>query len=308
VAVGRYRQGGTFDVALSGTVNDQALTFRFPGQVFSQDTRGATGGVDSLPRLWATRKIGYLLNQVRLKGADQETIDQIVKLSVRYGIVTPYTSYLVTETNLLGAQNQQKVAQDALRAAQAPQAASGQGAVEKSAGQSALSQAQQAPALSEEASQSVVALGARTFVLTNGMWTDTAYDANQQQTRKVEFLSEDYFKLGESRADVAAALALGSRVIVLVDGTAYEVNSMNAPQVTSMVAQATQAPAVRTATPTPARVSATPRPKHTATFDPTYPPVQRPAPKIQEWLPLAAIGLGVLVSIVVALLAVLKKK
>ena len=41
-----------------------------------------------LPRLWATRKIGYLLNRIRLDGADKETIQQIVQLSVRYGIVT----------------------------------------------------------------------------------------------------------------------------------------------------------------------------------------------------------------------------
>ena len=41
-----------------------------------------------IPRLWATRKIGYLLTEVRLNGPQQELIDQIVRLSIRYGIVT----------------------------------------------------------------------------------------------------------------------------------------------------------------------------------------------------------------------------
>ena len=41
-------------------------------------------------------------------------------------------------------------------------------------------------------------------------------------TVDVPFLSEDYFALAASRPDVGAALALGARVIVIVDGAAYE--------------------------------------------------------------------------------------
>lgn len=60
----------------------------------------------SVPRLWATRKIGYLLGQVRehtAKGvrADdprlKELSDEIVRLSTRYGVMTEYTSFLATE-------------------------------------------------------------------------------------------------------------------------------------------------------------------------------------------------------------------
>ena len=59
--------------------------------------RGNSAG-GFIPRLWATRKIGYLLNQIRLHGENRETIDQVVNLSIRYGIITPYTSFLVDET------------------------------------------------------------------------------------------------------------------------------------------------------------------------------------------------------------------
>lgn len=50
-----------------------------------------------LPRLWATRKVGYLLDQIRLHGANRELTDEVVRLAKRHGIVTPYTSALILE-------------------------------------------------------------------------------------------------------------------------------------------------------------------------------------------------------------------
>jgi Ca-activated chloride channel family protein len=206
IAVGRYRQPGAADIVLTGSANGRAQTFRFADQVFAEDTRQADATLAALPRLWATRKIGYLLNQVRLKGPDQETIDQIVRLSIRYGIVTPYTSYLVTEPAALGAAQQERIASDQFNQLQAapPEASSGQAAVEKAAGQSSL-EAAEAPAPQEAEAMDVVRIvGARTFVLTEGKWVDTAFDPEKQQTVKVAF-------------------ALGQAVIAISDGTAYEV-------------------------------------------------------------------------------------
>jgi hypothetical protein len=42
-------------------------------------------------------------------------------------------------------------------------------------------------------------------------------------TTKITFLSNDYFAFLKAHPDLAAALALGSRVIVAADGTFYEV-------------------------------------------------------------------------------------
>lgn len=225
VVVGRYRQGETLDMTLKGKVNGEEQSFRFPGQIFTVDDQGSGDETAGLPRLWATRKVGYLLNQVRLKGADQETISQIIKLSIRYGIVTPYTSYLVTEPMPLGAANQERLARDAYQEYQgAPTAAaSGQGAVQKSAEQGALSQAQQSPQLPDEAARTVVSVGPRTFVYNQNAWIDTAYDPDTMRTYNVSFLSDEYFRLAQSRPDIAAALALGERVIVVVDGYAVAI-------------------------------------------------------------------------------------
>ena len=92
VAVGRYEEGGKVDVELKGDVNGKERLYVYP----SRDLV-SSGGEPFVAKLWATRRIGELLSQVRRTGAEQELIDEIVDLSLRYGIVTPYTSYLVLE-------------------------------------------------------------------------------------------------------------------------------------------------------------------------------------------------------------------
>ncbi len=217
IVVGRYRRPGELTARLSGEVAGRSETFTFPELRLRE-----SGGPDFLPRLWATRKIGALLSDIRLHGADEETVEQIVRLSIEYGIVTPYTSYLVTEPKALGAEAIGQIAADALESYKAqPTQASGQAAVERSAAESALGGATFAPAPSGEAAELVRLAGGRTFRLIEGVWTDTAFDPEAMDTLDVPFLSPDYFALAASRPDVGAALALGVQVIVVVDGTAY---------------------------------------------------------------------------------------
>jgi Ca-activated chloride channel family protein len=229
VLVGRYRQGGSATLRLSGTVNGQPQTFEFPDQQFAASLEHLSPGerevLASLPRLWATRKIGYLLNQVRLNGADQEIIDQIVKLSIRYGIVTPYTSYLVTEPMPLGVEQQDRIANDAFSQMQAMATApaSGQAAVERAAAQGSLAEAEAPAPLEAGTSGQVRIVGAQTFVLQDGVWVDTSYDPQRMEAVKVAFLSEDYFALLQARPDLAGAFALGQQVIALSGGVAYQV-------------------------------------------------------------------------------------
>jgi Ca-activated chloride channel family protein len=225
VIVGRYRQGGYSNVTISGKVDGDKQVFQYKDQFFAENSNGEEGVIETLPRLWATRKIGYLLNQIRLNGADQETVEQIVRLSIRYGIVTPYTSYLVTEPIPLGNSEQERIAIEQFDQLQAAPAAPtfGEEAVEKAARQGALAGAESAEALPSEAAQRVRVVGARTFVYQDGIWTDTTFDPETMQTGKVTFLSADYFALARARTDLASAFALGPAVIVVVDGAAIEV-------------------------------------------------------------------------------------
>ena len=231
VVVGRYRQGGVVDMTLRGAVNGETQVFRYPEQFFVQDSRGDSTSLDLIPRLWATRKIGYLLNHVRLQGADKETIAQIVNLSVRYGIVTPYTSYLVTEPMPLGAAAQDKIAEDAYgQAAAAPPQATGKGAVDRSAQEGQLQAANSAPLAPTTGAENGASgetllrtVGPRTFILKDGVWVDTTYDPQMTPAQQVAFLSDAYFRLLTLRPDLSAVFALGDQVTVVVDGQAYQV-------------------------------------------------------------------------------------
>ena len=224
VILGRYRQGGGTTIRLSGQIESDSQSFDFPGQIFSTQSKDQYPE-NTLPRLWATRKIGYLLNKIRLQGPDQETIGQIVSLSIRYGIVTPYTSYLVSETAPLSASEQERIAGEQLNKMQAMPAAPayGQAAVEKAIDEGSLAEADAPAAAEESASQQIRIAGAKTFVLQGDQWLDTAFDPDTMSTVKVHFLSDDYFDLAASTPELASAFAVGTSVIVVFDGTAYEV-------------------------------------------------------------------------------------
>lgn len=92
VVVGRYSGHGKSAAVIEGTVNGE-------NKKFAQDVAFSESSADSafIPRLWATRRVGYLLEQIRLHGENAELRDEVTDLARRYGIVTPYTAYLITE-------------------------------------------------------------------------------------------------------------------------------------------------------------------------------------------------------------------
>ncbi|MBI5513125.1 MAG: VWA domain-containing protein [Deltaproteobacteria bacterium] len=95
VVTGRYRTAAPVRVGLTATVAGQqgARTFEWPVTLPARDDANAF-----IPRVWGSRKVGYLLDEIRLRGENPELRDAVVQLARRFGIVTPYTSYLVTET------------------------------------------------------------------------------------------------------------------------------------------------------------------------------------------------------------------
>jgi Ca-activated chloride channel family protein len=94
--IGRYRNAGDLrDVRLrlSGRSNRETRSFAYENLRFPANSEEN----DFLPRLWATRRVGWLMEQIRSNGEAQELRDEVVDLGTRYGIVTPYTSYLALE-------------------------------------------------------------------------------------------------------------------------------------------------------------------------------------------------------------------
>ncbi|MHC4066668.1 MAG: VIT domain-containing protein, partial [Planctomycetota bacterium] len=96
VLVGRYTGSGAKAVELHGDRRGTRERHVYEAQFAESDTRH-----DFLPRLWATRKVGYLLDQIRLHGENKELVDAVAQLAIKYGIVTPYTAYLVNEQQQL---------------------------------------------------------------------------------------------------------------------------------------------------------------------------------------------------------------
>jgi Ca-activated chloride channel family protein len=92
VAFGRYRGDGPGAVRIAGTLPGERREFADDVTFTANDTRHAF-----IPRLWATRRVGWLLDEIRLRGESKVLKDEVVRLAREHGIVTPYTAYLILE-------------------------------------------------------------------------------------------------------------------------------------------------------------------------------------------------------------------
>ena len=225
MVAGRYRKGGRHTVAVSGTLAGEPVTYTCQA-VFPEKT-GATDNEFVAP-LWAARKIGYLLREVRLQGENKELIEEIVRLSRKFGIVTEYTSFLATAgaagKGLPDSPTAYAEVAGKLRAARARQ--SGQWAVNQAVNELEL---QQRIVATEEANVfrdrrgRVVAnayvrqVGRRAFYLRDGQWVD-AQAAKGQKARRVKLFSKEYFDLLRTNEDFARAQRLGWNVEMTVGG------------------------------------------------------------------------------------------
>jgi len=214
--LGRYRDHGEARVTLSGQVEGT------PTAVTTlQDFPETDLAASFLPRLWAGRKIAHLLSQIRLYGESDELVDEVIALSKRYGIITPYTSFLVDD----GALDEEEMA-DALRAATAPQ--SGVSAVAGAQMLQGLAQAETVPVQAEAERLRVVET--RTYYLREDVWTDSAYV--DEETVEVVAFSEAYFELTEILPWIGPHLAVGDRVIIAVSDLFIEIGETGADTLT----------------------------------------------------------------------------
>lgn len=90
--LGRYKKGGNATIALTGKVNGSEKSFSFPLNFATTQA-----GNSHLVKLWAMRRIGYLTEVAHSNGENKEVIDEIIALSKQHGIISQYTSYLVTD-------------------------------------------------------------------------------------------------------------------------------------------------------------------------------------------------------------------
>ncbi|MEI8374036.1 MAG: VIT and VWA domain-containing protein [Planctomycetota bacterium] len=95
VIVGRYKKAGAAKVVLTGRIGDKEEKFDFPATFVEQSSDESLAFVE---KLWAVRRVGEILDQIDLKGKNDELVKELVELATRHGILTPYTSFMADET------------------------------------------------------------------------------------------------------------------------------------------------------------------------------------------------------------------
>lgn len=257
VIVGRYQGYGSCAVELTGNRRESKERYVFERVVPERDTQH-----DFLPRLWAIRKIGYLLDEIRLHGESSELKDEVVKLAKQYGIVTPYTAYLVTEETKMargrggrieGAptvgnaerffggghgflRDVDLIADAAFEFSILRDFAPASGAAAVAASESIrkmkLGDGYTVPFPSSVTAKDgdgalqplVKQVGGRTFYSADGRWVEATYDG-KTETRKIELFSDAYFDLIAKHPGVGKILALGERVVFSLGEVWYETES-----------------------------------------------------------------------------------
>ena len=91
IVAAQFSREQTGAVKLLAQRGGEQVEYAWPGVAFTH-----TEDADYVPSVWAGRKIAYLIDQIRAHGETSEMIEEILALSQRYGIQTPYSSWLVT--------------------------------------------------------------------------------------------------------------------------------------------------------------------------------------------------------------------
>jgi Ca-activated chloride channel family protein len=197
------------------------------------------------------RRVGHLLDIIRLNGESKEVIDEIVYLAKKYGLITPYTAYLILEDEQLSGNQRPPLAPELKTASDnlsnQPQGAfkgefeemnskEGKGSTTASetirdyAGADQLNhrdvEKRNFDKNSDQTAQTLNLKDAagRAFYQNDGLWIDSYLEKNKNsQVIKIEFNSAEYFKLAFSNKQIAEMLSLGRNVRFEFGKNIYEI-------------------------------------------------------------------------------------
>ena len=92
--VGKYNKPGRSTLTITGKIEGKQQTFNYEIDFESHKEVGVNSYIQ---KIWASRRVGFLIDQIDLNGQQKEWIDELVSLSKDHGILTPYTAYLAKE-------------------------------------------------------------------------------------------------------------------------------------------------------------------------------------------------------------------
>jgi Ca-activated chloride channel homolog len=240
------------DNVLSGTVRGKGQELAYKAEFPESNTSH-----EFIAALWAARRIGFLLDQIRLNGEDKELVDEVTALAKTYGIVTPYTSYLIIEDeDRLVRQNrmpeearslsgltrkmdmqflqEKKTELEAMRApsgAPAARASSEVQALNYSSNFDAMQQGKARLAYKDKAgatqnmTQQVKNILGRAFYNNGSNWIDVSVQKQKPDVKKnrVQFASAEYFDLLKKHTAAAQYMSLGRNVSFVMNNEVYEI-------------------------------------------------------------------------------------
>ena len=236
VLLGQYVGKKPVTFKVSGNYLGRKRTFKFTFEFDKADVRNGF-----VPRLWASRKIAQLIDIVRQMGADsavskddpkvKELVDEIVRLSTEFGILTEYTAFLAREgTNLADRDAVLRESAHVLES-RAMRSRAGLGAVNQSLNM--IAQKRQKTLnirnyffdadMNRVSILTVQQINDRAYYRRGNRWVDSRLVGNEAQvkpTKVIEFGSKEFIELAEKLAtdNRQGAIALVGDVLLQIDG------------------------------------------------------------------------------------------
>lgn len=235
---------GNGTILIAGTRNGKKFTFDVP--VSSKDE----GEHQFIPVIWAMRRVGHLLDLLRLNGESKELKDEIIMLSKKYGLITPYTAFLILEDeqitnnqrpplspNLKDAGGFQDVSPTVFKGdfenLQTKEGLGGTTASEQVRDYAGADQLNHRdvekkntdPSKTNNGDQiNIQDAGGRAFYKNSGYWVDSYIEYQKNKgLQQINFGSDEYFKLAFKDKSIAQILALGRNVRFMYEGEIIEI-------------------------------------------------------------------------------------
>lgn len=243
---GRYSGSGSSDIKLSGTIKGERKSF-----YLKADFNNDNDEYDFIPPLWASRRIGYLLDQIRFNGEDKELVDEITQLAREHGIVTPYTSYLIMEDEEIRIRRNELVDhfQTLPPAPELKKEVAGDfDAMKQKSGDRSITASEEVQGLNTAGNVAETKQGSgrmnykdskgneinlthqvrniqgRAVYQSGKFWVDSKLQNQKvKKQKRIQFNSDEYFKLLKDKPATSQFLALGQNVRFYYDNTFYEI-------------------------------------------------------------------------------------
>ncbi|MBF0544109.1 MAG: VWA domain-containing protein [Candidatus Riflebacteria bacterium] len=251
--LGRYSNSGKAQISLSGKIGENNVKMTYEAEFPESESANPF-----IPKLWATRKIGYLLEQIKKNGSNDELKNELISLAKRYGILTPYTSFLVLEDKTQNGPDLRRVmvpnepsgrfyseekakfdmgrfqtngegadAVDASREMSAMKSAAAPSQVTDSLSSGFSGRIRNSPSKSTSNSiQKPVSkeIDDKTFFLIEGKWIDSVVK-DQTPKLKIKVYSDEYFEFLKKNPLASKFVSIGDNLILMINGEVIEISS-----------------------------------------------------------------------------------